>query len=830
MSFDYQAFNLPVAQIVPALLDTFKTDNTLLLSAETGAGKSTLFPLVLMESWLPKGKKIIVLEPRRIAARSIAHRMADMLGEAVGKRIGYRIRFETRVSDATVVEVVTEGILTRMLQSDNALEGVAMVVFDEFHERSIHADLALALCRESQQILRPDLRVLVMSATLDLLQLSELLQCKVLKCSGRTYPVAIKYTGAQDLHLLPENTVFTVMKAAQESTGDILVFLPGEGEIRKVEALLRPKMRNIAIHPLYGMLPHNKQYQALMPDRNGKRKIVLATSIAETSLTIEGVGIVVDCGYSRTSKFDPKAGLSRLETIAITKDAADQRAGRAGRLGPGVCYRMWPEALHERLIDHRIPEILEADLTSLVLEMAVWGVKDINGLTWLSPPKPYAVAQATQLLQELGALEDGVITEHGRAMHGLPCHPRLAHMLIKAQEEYLLPLGCDLAAIIEEKDPLPRDSGININLRIEALRRFREGKNDIKAFSRIEKVAESYRQMFDISPENSVFDEHETGLLLAFAYPERIAGNRPGNNAQFQLANGKLAMAGHRDDLANETWLAIANMDAGQDMGRIFLASPINPQDLKPFVKTVENIGWDLRKGGVVASVDLRIGSIVLQSKPLQVTDKQKIVTSICDCIKKEGAHLLNFDEAVTQWQNRVLSLAKWNPNENWPDVSTETLIATVHQWLSPYLNEIKYTEDLKKLDIKTILQNALDYSQQQALDKLAPTKIEVKSGSKVALEYQANGSAPLLAVRLQELFGELETPSVNQGKAKVLLHLLSPAYKPVQVTGDLKSFWANAYFEVKKELKQRYPKHFWPENPLEAPAIKGTKKQNGLK
>ncbi|QIA09969.1 ATP-dependent helicase HrpB [Draconibacterium halophilum] len=824
MSFNPHNTNLPIVEVIGEVKQHLQKENTLIVHAPPGAGKSTVIPLVLLdEKWL-NGQKIIMLEPRRLAARSIANRLAELLGEQVGKRVGYRIRFDSCVSKTTQLEVVTEGILTRMLQNDNALEGVGMVIFDEFHERSLFADVALALSHEAQQILRPDLRIMIMSATLNMPQLTQLLKAPSVVSEGRQYPVDIHYEGDNDLKLLPELTSRVVSKAVAKNEGDILVFLPGEAEIKNTEAILRSKHKGIAIHPLYGQLPPQKQFAAIMPSREGRRKIILATTIAETSLTIEGVKVVVDCGFSRTLKFNPNTGLSRLETVEITNDSADQRAGRAGRLGPGVCYRMWSKATHHRLNKHRTPEIEEADLASLALEMAKWGVDDIIKLTWLTPPPKGHVLQANELLEQLEAIENGKITEHGKAIHQLPCHPRLAHMLLLAQNNDLTALACDIAAILEERDPLNRDAGIDINLRIEALRRYRTGSLKNKRLKHIAKISAQYQKMLSVVEDNSPTDPFETGLLLAYAYPERIAHATPGNNAQFKLANGNIAAAGHEDDLAHEEWLSIASVNARDGVGRIFLASPLNPRDLAPMVKSVESINWDTKRGGFSAFSELRIGSIILQQKPLQDYNIDQKIKAISDAIKKEGAWLLNFNQEVEQWQNRINSLRIWDKNHEWPDVSTNLLLSTNNDWLSPYLADIKKPEDLKKIDLKKVLQHHLNYNLQQLLDKLAPERLQVPSGSNIKLKYGQAGEAPILEVRLQEVFGLLETPTVNNGNVKVLLHLLSPGFKPVQVTNDLKSFWNNTYFEVKKELKARYPKHHWPDNPLEAEPLRGVK------
>ncbi len=810
MAFDPFKIDLPVRDIIPAVREHLANGNTLIVNAPPGAGKSTLLPLAILdEAWL-KGQKIIMLEPRRLAARTIAERLAYLLGEEVGQTVGYRIRFENRTSEKTRIEVVTEGILTRMIHSDNALTGVAIVIFDEFHERSIHADVAMALSREAQQTLRPDLRIMVMSATLDMPTLTELLKAPVAQSMGRQYPIETIYTGETDEWLLPEMAARTVIRASREKEGDILVFLPGEGDIRKCEAILRKELKGFAIHPLFGMLPPGKQWAAIIPDKNGKRKVVLATSIAETSLTIEGITVVVDTGFGKTSRFDPISGLSRLVTVHISKDAADQRAGRAGRLGPGTCYRMWTEATHARLSEHRTPEIMEADLASLVLDMAQWGIIDIRQLTWLSPPPKMALMQASETLHQLDALEGGRITEHGKKMHALPCHPRIAHMLLKAQQDNQLHLATDIAAILEERDPLPREAGIDINERIKALRRFRKENGQSKAFKKIEKIASSYRRLFDLEAENGAIDPYETGVQLAHCYPERIAYARPGNNAQFQLANGKLASAHHKDDLAHDPWLAIAHLNASEGMGRIFLASPLNPKDLAPLVKQVDVVKWDTADGELTASRDLRIGSIVLQSKPLPQPDEKYRIQAISEAVKKEGTELLNFNEQVTQWQNRVLSLRKWHPQHRWPDVSTTTLLMTNAEWLKPYLAEVETPEDLFKIELLPILQKQIDAEKQAKLEQLAPTGITLPDGSAMELHYHSDGTPPRLEIRLQDVLTWQNNPTIDEGRMVIDLVLLAPDLKLISKVSDLAAFWDSEYSSIQKTLITKFPAINW--------------------
>lgn len=811
--------------IIPQVQQQLENNNTLILHAPPGAGKSTLVPLTLMDmDWL-KGKKILMLEPRRLATKSIAMRMADLLGEKVGDRVGYRIRFESKATDNTQIEVLTEGIMTRMIHHDNALEDVGLVIFDEFHERNIHADVAMALCREVQQILRPDLRIMVMSATLDMPQLSNLLQAPIVESKGRQYPVEIFHTQDADEWSLPELISETVLKASKKDSGDILAFLPGQREIKKTEEILRKKLPEFAICPLFGQLSPQKQQQAIMPHPAGKRKVVLATSIAETSLTIEGISIVVDSGFGRTSKFDPKSGLSRLQTVKISKDSADQRAGRAGRLGPGKCYRLWTKATEDRMQAFRVPEIMEADLASLCLDLVQWGIKDIPNMTWLTPPPSGALAQAQDLLQQLGAVEEDKLTPHGEQLRELPCHPRIAHMLLMAKEDGHLSLATDIAAILEERDPLPKDSGTDINLRIEKLRRHRSVNKQGRGFDKIEKIAHNYRRLFDIKEENTAFDPFESGLILTYAYPERIAHARPGNNAQFKMTNGKIAMMHHKDDLAHEAWLSVAHVDARDGMGKIFMAAPLNPRDLAHMVKEKDMVIWDSRKGEVVAERQWRIGHIVLQSKPIMDVDPDLVVEALMDAIKMEGDRLLDFNEKVQQWQNRVNCLRIWNPEENWPDVRISTLLKSPN-WLAPYLIDLDTAEELKKLNLHEILQQYLPFDLQQKLGELAPEKLTVPSGSNIKISYQKDGEPPILAVRLQEVFGLMDTPKVNGGRNGVIMHLLSPGFKPVQVTSDLRSFWENTYFEVKKEMKRRYPKHSWPENPLDAEAVRGVRRK----
>lgn len=825
--FDFTSFDLPVAEIIPSVQQSLSDFNSLIVQAPPGAGKSTLLPLALLkEKWL-EGKKIIMLEPRRLAAKSIATRMASMLHEEVGKTIGYRIRFESKVSKDTRLEVITEGILTRMMHSDNELADVGLVIFDEFHERNLHSEVALALCREVQQVLRPDLRILLMSATINSEELSQLLSAPVIESKGRQFPVEVTYLNPVDEYHIGEDTARVITSLAQSHDGDFLVFLPGQGDIKKAENILRKSLPDDQILPLYGQLSPSEQNRAIQPHPGGKRKIVLSTDIAETSLTIEGVKVVVDSGFAKSNRFDPRSGLSKLELHRISQDSADQRSGRAGRLTAGHAYRLWNKGIQGQLQEFRTPELMEADLTGLVLDMLAWGKSDIREMTWLTPPPKGNLALAEKTLESLDALDQGALTDHGREIHALPCHPRIAHMLLYAEEHDLLGLGTDVAALLEERDPLAPDSGVDLNLRIEALRRFRSRGHSIPRIKKIEKVAQQYRKLFKIEAENGAVDPWQTGILLAYAYPERIASARPGNNAQFQLANGKIAQIGHRDDLAHESWLAVADVDARDGMGKIWSAAPLNPKDLMPLVKTKEVLEWDRKKGGLIAMTEVRIGAIILGSRPLKNYNAAQVQKAILEVIQDEGEFLLNFDEQVMQLIHRVTSLRIWNQDENWPKWSISTLCESAPEWLSPYLNTIQKNEDLAKIDLHQILLHSMDYDLQQKLNRLAPSKLEVPSGSMIIISYRKYGEVPLLSVRLQELFGMMATPRINEGKTALLIELLSPGFKPVQLTQDLASFWENGYFEVKKELKRRYPKHEWPEDPKSADAVRGVKRKN---
>jgi ATP-dependent helicase HrpB len=822
------AVSYPVIEIVDELKQKLSRHPIVILQAPPGAGKSTILPIEIMhEPWLA-GRKIIMLEPRRLAARSVAHRMASLREEEAGKSVGYRIRFETKVSSQTVVEVVTEGILTRMIQQDNALEDVGLVIFDEFHERSLQADLALALCLQVQQVLRDDLRVLIMSATLDGEKISLLLgQAPIITSQGRQFPITHHYIPETDSPL-PVRMTKAILRALREQHGDLLAFLPGAGEISRTAELLENEYTGVVIHALYGDLPMKKQQEAIMPDAQGRRKVVLATSIAETSLTIEGVAIVVDSGVARVPRFDPRSGLTRLETVRVTKDAADQRAGRAGRLGPGVCYRLWSEGSNLHLVPQRSPEILEADLSTLMLELAQWGIHNVNDLQWLTTPPPGSVNQGRELLRELDAIDGQGITTRGKEMLKLPTHPRIAHLLLEAKHDKdtsLLTVAADVAALLEERDPLSKEAGADLSLRVEVLRKWRAGERvnaERGTLERIERLALSWRQLFKVQQENSAVSDHAVGKLLATAYPERIARQAQRNGERYKMANGRTVKLPQHDPLTREAWLAVAQVDAGQGEGKIFIAAPLDEDDLVHMATEHEAVRWDSERGLVVGVIEKRVANLVLSSKPMPSVSQAQRVAVLCDAIREEGLKVLGWDEAQEAWQARVMSLRTWRPQEAWPDVSNDALLATLETWLAPFLINASKRTDLQRLELPQIVSTILPWELSARLDTLAPSRIEVPSDSMIQVHYFADGRPPVMEVRLQEVFGLLETPSINEGRTKIILHLLSPGFKPVQVTQDLHSFWQNTYHEVRKELRMRYPKHSWPEDPWTAKAIRG--------
>ncbi len=821
----------PVLDILPNLKQALSENRIVVLQAPPGAGKSTILPLQLLdEPWL-NSRKMIMLEPRRLAAKSVAERMADLREEDVGKSVGYRVRFDTKVSDATRIEVVTEGILTRMIQTDNSLEGIGLVIFDEFHERSLHADLALALSIQIRQVLRDDLRLLIMSATIDAEQISSAVAgAQVITSLGKQFPVDRQYQKTDSESRIENTMSAAINRAMRDSQGDILAFLPGVAEIRRTQQQLEEVGIGAQVLPLYGELTFRQQQEAIVPSPSGRRKVVLATSIAETSLTIQGINIVIDSGLARVPKFDPRSGLTRLETLRVTKDAADQRAGRAGRLGPGVCYRLWTEATQRNLLPNRKPEIVEADLATMILELANWGVKDVNDISWITTPPSGAVSQAKTLLSNLGALNDhGGITPRGKEMLSLPTHPRISHLLLSAKNEKEKALVADIAALLEERDPMGKEAGSDLGLRVEALRAWRRGEKtflDRNVLERIERLSLNWRKLLKTQPDNERPGGYDTGRFLIEAYPERIAKQQSKQSLVYTLANGRVAKLPDHDPLMHEQWICASQLDAGQREGKIFLAAAVSGDDLmKSAVESVA-VRWDEEREMVAAVVELRAGTLILKSRPAGKPDEELKNQVLLEVIRDKGLRILDWNEDAESVRARMQSLQMWRKDEGWPDVSDENLVTTIEAWLTPYLTGVYKLSELKKLDMKTILTGMLLLDKQSRLDELVPPRMEVPSGSMIRINYFDDGRPPVMEVRLQEMFGLLETPSVNGGRTKVLLHLLSPGYKPVQVTQDLESFWQTTYHEVRKELRMRYPKHSWPEDPFTAKAVRGVKRR----
>lgn len=861
--------DLPAYSIAADVNRRLQESACLVVTAPPGAGKSTVLPLTILEG-MGRGPgeggffgtsgvsgtsrvsgssgfsgtsgKILMLEPRRLAARAVAERMAEMLGENVGETVGYRVRFESRVSAATRILVVTEGILTRMLIDDPTLDGVDVVIFDEFHERSIHSDVSLALTREAQQLLRSDLRIVIMSATIDATAICRALAsddgqpASLVESEGRMFPVEVHHAAetatAEDC---AERVAAAIREAVVQHKGDVLAFLPGEGEIRRCGEILGNSLGDhTVLAPLYGNLSLAEQRRAIAPSPDGVRKIVLATNIAETSLTIEGVRIVVDSGLCRTMVFDPQSSLSRLQTVRISRDMATQRSGRAGRVAAGVCFRLWTMATEHRMDEQRTAEILTADLAPMVLDIAAWGESRVERLPWLTPPPRVAVAEAQKLLTSLGALREGKITPRGRELTKLPTHPRIGEMLLSDSSASAKALAADVAALLEERDPMASSQAgeqggaadADLTLRLELLRRSR------KRFVRIARAAEQYRRILHVEEDNAAPDPYAVGALLAAAYPERVAKAHADGCGRFVLASGDQVRVEQSDLLAAYDWLAVAAYNANS--GRIFLAAPVHPESLTPLLYYKDNISYDFKQGRVVARREERIGGLVVQSKPLNDVPREEILAMLCEAARKRGESMFDFAaDGVVALQNRVAAVRTWRAELDFPDLSTAAVLERVEEWL-PYYVE-RPTDDLKRLDLTAALTGLLSYDQQQALDRLAPTHITVPTGSRIRLEYRPAASVnaegapvaqPVLRVRLQECFGLLDTPRVDDGRQPVLMELLSPGFKPVQLTQDLRSFWTGTYFDVRKELRRRYPKHHWPDNPLEADPVRGVKRK----
>jgi len=815
-----------------------------ILEAPPGAGKSTIVPLFLQQQPWREDQRILVLEPRRVAARAVARRMAMLCGEEAGELVGYRTRLETRIGPRTRIEVVTEGILTRMLQRDPALEGVACVVFDEFHERSLQADLGLALCLDAQAHLRESLRILLMSATIEAAAIAQALgDAPVITAPGKAYAVETVYCApvesrgsAAPAGSDPALRAATVtQRALTEHRGDVLVFLPGAGEIRRAVSLLETALprEQFRVLPLFGELPPAAQDAALQPDPAGLRKIVVATNLAETSLTIEGIRIVVDSGLERRPRFDPNSGMDRLETRRIAASSADQRRGRAGRTAPGVCYRLWSEAEQRALAPQSPAEILEADLAPLALELACWGCTDPAALTWLDPPPRAHLEQAKDLLQRLGAIDAaGRATAGGRRMVALGLHPRLAHMVLEAAPGVMRTTACHLAALLGERDPLnalpgQRDPDLRCRLEVLAGGHPPPGHSVSEpAVRRIRQVAQQIARLLGDSMGNGQGGRREiaseqAGTLLALAYPDRIGRARGTEPGAYLLSSGRGARFAGPTSLSRSEFVVAAELDGREREAMIRLAAPVSAGELERLfadsICTVQEVRWDPRSGAVFARRQRRLGELALSDEPLSTPDPAALTTAMLEGIRSLGLDVLDWSRAARALRARIAFARAHDTREpdRWPDVSDAGLLGSLEDWLAPWLGGITRREQLARLDMREVLRSMLDWQSLKRLDEFAPEAVVVPSGSRIAIDY-ASGM-PTLSVRLQEVFGLQDSPRVADGQVAVLLELLSPARRPVQLTSDLASFWARGYPEVRKELKGRYPKHYWPEDPWSA-------------
>ncbi|WP_375437834.1 ATP-dependent helicase HrpB [uncultured Hymenobacter sp.] len=870
--------DLPITAALPALLDALSKHERVVLQAPPGAGKTTVVPLALLETTWRDGGRILVLEPRQLAARAAANRLAKLLGEAVGETVGYRVRLESKVSARTRIEVITEGILTRLIQDDPALEGVAAVVFDEFHERSLRADLGLALTLDVQAVLRPELRILVMSATLEAERLGAWLNAPVVTSSGFLFPVETHYLsprqaavgGTRPAERLATLVPTAVREALRTHTeGDLLVFLPGLADLRRVADKLEPALSETTrLHLLHGELPLEQQDAALRPAPAGQRKIVLSTAIAETSLTIEGVQVVIDGGFARVPRFQARTGFTTLETVPVSQAAADQRRGRAGRLGPGICYRLWTTAEHDALPAHLPPEILTADLSGLALELALWGATPA-GLRWLDVPPTPALALANDLLRRLGAVEatsekatrnnpaepattddytaplpsvtvSPIIpikpTPHGRALARLGLAPRLGHLVVRGHELGHGPAAAALAALLSERDvlraadthPTPPD----LRLRFETIAHGRPALPGLlvqhNTLHRVRDAARNLRQRCGIRDTATSTDADAAGLLTALAYPDRIAQRETADRVR--LATGQRVLLPAEFFGRDDHFMAVAYLEGPPHQLRAALAAPVSRQELEQLfadqIETRDEVRWDAATGRVVARRLRRLGALVLSDAHLTQPDPELIAQALLEALRAAGIARLPWSQSAVALRQRLAFLHHHFPT-NWPDVSDEALAAELSEWLEPHLVGLKSLNEVSRLDWSELLLQRLPggWSQRQDLDRLAPSHLAVPSGSHVALDY-TDPATPVLAVKLQEVFGLLDTPFVAAGRVPLTLHLLSPGGRPAQVTRDLRSFWQTGYFEVRKDLRGRYPKHPWPDDPLTAIPTKLTKKR----
>lgn len=843
--------SLPINDVLDELRAHLRLRDELVLQAPPGAGKTTMVPLSLLdEDWLGR-QKILLLEPRRMAARTVAERMAGLLNEKVGETVGYRIRLESRVSAQTRIEVITEGVLIRLLQDDPELQSVGLIIFDEYHERNLNTDLGLALSLQSRELFRAEqqpLKLLIMSATLDATAVSRLLNdAPLISSEGRMFEVQTHYSKAViEARSMVQPVVDTIKRAIIETDGSILVFLPGQGEIQRVQKELEAiTPETICVLPLYGALSLDAQLRAIAPLHQAspyQRKIVLATDIAETSLTIDGISTVVDSGLCRQPRFDPASGMTRLHTRRISQASSAQRMGRAGRTRAGHCYRLWSESAQSTLEKQTPAEILQADLCPLVLQLLQWGINDSDELAWMDKPPSAAFNQALDLLYALGAIEHNpqttrplLLSAHGRQMAGFPAHPRLAHMLIRGAQINQSKSAAALATLLSDKDPLAQ-YGTDIGAKAAVLlgtipceKRFnawyRRSQQQMKVFEQLSRTIKPDRALV-------IEDNDVTGVLISFAYPDRIAQRRSENrnnndSARYLLSNGRAANLKSADQLSVHDYLAVAELGghAAQRDDSIYSAASLNAQLfeslLAPLVNQQDSMEWDEKSARFVGEQQTRLGALVLQRKPLKQIPLQVKQRALTQLLRHKGLGLLPWSKGTRQWQARVECLRQHDPAK-WPEVSDQQLLESLEHWLQPYLDGVNKLDDFQKLDLQACLSALLPWPLPRELDTLAPLSFEVPSGSQIKIDYTQ--SPPVLAVKLQEMFGCLDTPAIAGGRVKLLVHLLSPGGKPLQITQDLGGFWTGSYQDVKKEMKGRYPKHPWPDDPLQAVATRFTK------
>ena len=818
----------PIDDLLPRIRNSLATHSRLVLEAPPGAGKTTQVPPALLDAAWLEGRRILLLEPRRVAARAAAHFMAAQRGEDVGGTIGYRIRFENRVSAATRIEVVTEGILTRMIQDDPTLEGVGAILLDEFHERHLAADLGLALALDVQASVREDLRIVVMSATLDGERLAAFLDAPRIASEGRAFPVEVAHFAARREERLEHQARRAVEHALASHPGDVLVFLPGRREIARVEALLQPVARvggadAVEVLTLHGDLPVEQQSRVLQPASDGTRRVVLATNVAESSVTLPGVRVVIDSGLAREPRYDPNSGFPRLDVVAISQASADQRAGRAGRVAEGWAYRLWPAS--QRL--ERRAEIAQVELAGLALELAAWGDA---GLRFVDTPPPGPMAAARDLLQRLGAIDGATITALGRRMLALGTHPRLAAMLLASDSDTERALACDLAALVEARDPL-RDGGDALAARWRALAAFRTGRVPAtasrSALAAIDQAARQWRRRVRAGTPPDDVDAHRLGDLLAHAYPDRIARQHPDDAWRYQLANGRIARLYDDSALIGEPWLVVSDLRHDRREARIQRAVPVDERALRrDFAErfaTEDRVVWDADARGIAAVRESRFDRIVLDRRPLARPDPSRYAEALVDAVRQLGLAALPWTEAIIQWRARVQCAREWQPEAGLPDMSDAALMASLDTWLAPTLAGKTRLDALGEVALADALKSRLDWPQRSRVDALAPARIQVPSGQERRIEYALDEAGmpqpPVLPVKLQELFGLADTPRIADGRVPLTLHLLSPAGRPLQVTQDLRGFWELTYPEVRKEMKGRYPRHPWPEDPWSATA-----------